>query len=496
MAAVRDACRARQAAQRLSAMLRGLLLSFAYLGFFGWGFRAPFALVLGYLWVDGANPQFLSYGVGLLPMIPVSMIIGIAAIGAYFLMDRREAPRLNAAVVLTTLFAIWCTFTTFVLAEVPDFAAKKWDVAVKTLLFCAFIPYTVRSRVQIEAFLHVLVFSTLVFTLPVGLKTLISGGGYGKALSLVEGNSGLSEGSFLAAVSLMLIPILFYISQHSLILDLAKLRKPTCLGLVIIAIAAAIGTYERTALIGMVVVGGFMWLKSRRKLLFGAFALIVTLVIVYTASAGWSARMATTQTYQQDDSALGRVLVWKWTLGYVASHPFGGGFNAYVIDHIVFPDGSEAFGKAFHSIYFEVLGEQGFPGLLMFSGLLVYTFLAIRRVRRSTKSLPALLWAHDLAGALHVALLTILACGAFIGIGFQPFIYYLVMAVTCLAENVRKAHLAMAEPAITRHDVRILPQRNLAPRPVPLTPVSPAPSRAAVPWRQRAPGVADNVRPG
>jgi O-antigen ligase len=148
--------------------------------------------------------------------------------------------------------------------------------------------------------------------------------------------------------------------------------------------------------------------------------------------------MSTVQSYDQESSALGRILVWRWTLDYVARHPWGGGFNVFYINHIVFPDGQEVFGKAFHSIYFEVLGELGIPGILMFCGLLLWTLFGLQRVARAARGNSGMTWARDLAHALQAALLTLMACGAFIGIAFQPFVHYTVAASISLIAYVRR----------------------------------------------------------
>jgi putative inorganic carbon (HCO3(-)) transporter len=426
-------------------MLRSLFLTGAYLSFFVFGASAPFVLTLGYVWVDGADPQFLSYGTGLLPKLPISLIIGAAAFGSYLMMDRRDGPRFNPATGLVLLFALWVTITTFVIAEVPSAAFDKWNEAVKTLLFSAFLPYAIRSRVQIESFLQILLFSTAIFFMPVGIKTFLSGGGYGVTLSMVPFNSGLGEGATLATIALMMIPIALFLAQHSLLLAFTNWRKVGYVGLCIIAVFASVGTYERTALVGFGVVGVMLVLKSRHKILVGASVGIAALGIIYLTSSGWNERIATVADYSSDGSALGRVLVWRWTLQYVAGHPLGGGFNVYLIDHIVFPDGYEVWGKAFHSIYFEVLGEQGYVGFAIFAALLIYTFFSLRRIIRVTKAHAEMLWARDLAGALQTALLTLMACGAFIGIAFQPFIYYVVAITVSLRHNVGRS-LPAADP--------------------------------------------------
>jgi O-antigen ligase len=161
--------------------------------------------------------------------------------------------------------------------------------------------------------------------------------------------------------------------------------------------------------------------------------------------ASFTERMATIDSYQADASASTRIQVWKWTLGYVHDHPFGGGFDAYrqnqirydtveVVDH-----GAQATvdktlqvdsARAYHSSYFEMLGEQGWPGLALWLAInlggLVRMEVLRRRYRRSAD--PDEAWIAPLASALQVAHLIYLLGGAFVGIAFQPFVYQLVGA--------------------------------------------------------------------
>ena len=138
-----------------------------------------------------------------------------------------------------------------------------------------------------------------------------------------------------------------------------------------LAVVTAIGTYERSALIGIFVLGIYMWTRTKQKLGFGIVVLIAGCLMIYATSGAWNERVATIGNFEQENSAFTRILVWRWTLEFTATHPFGGAFQTYLINHIEFPatDGQPAtiqFGRAFHSIYFEMLGEQGYPGLAIF----------------------------------------------------------------------------------------------------------------------------------
>ncbi|MBV1799979.1 putative O-glycosylation ligase, exosortase A system-associated [Siccirubricoccus sp. G192] len=432
-------------------MLRSLYVVLVYLAFLALGVVAPFVFSLGYVWVDTFNPQRIDYI--MLPLFPVSLVMGAGAVGGYILLDRRSPPPISLFMVLTLALAIWVTLTTAFLAVAPDAAWAKWDWASKTILFSAFFPFIFRSRIQIEAFLQVYIFSLTIHFVSAAIKTIFSGGGYGRVLSVAatSGDYGLAEGSTLAAVALMVVPIIFFLRAHTRILPKSILTDALYAGLVAAAIIGAIGTYARTGLIGMVVVGVAMWIRTSRKITFGIIGAVAAAAVIYLTSDAWNERISTIQDYDQESSALGRILAWKWTLQFVASNPLGGGFDAYRINQIVFPatelhpEPLVVYGKAFHSIYFEVLGEHGWIGLGLFLGLVATTFLTQQVVVRRTRKVKELEWCRELALALQVSLLTMLACGAFIGIAFQPMFYYLFAISSCLGLHVRRALKSMAE---------------------------------------------------
>lgn len=413
--------------------MRSLYLAFVYLTFFVTGAAAPFALTLGYLWVNVFRPQEVSYT--LLNSLPISMMTAVAAVGSYLLLDRRYPPRPNLVMILTLCLAFWVTLTTIFFAVVPEVAWRKWDWAFKTLLFSVFLQFTIRSRVQIEAFLQVYVLGIAANFIPVGIKTLISGGGYGQTLSL-GGDSIIGESSTLATVSIMTIPILLCLRNHTLLLPERWIKDPLYLGLVFLAVIAAIGTYARTAVIGFIVVGIAIWIQTQRKIFYGFIAAIAAISVVFFTSDEWNERISTIDDYQSEGSALGRILVWRWTLQFVAENPFGGGFESYLINLITFPDGQQARGKAFHSIYFELLGEHGWPGLIIFLSICIAIIFQQRVIIRSTKGDFDMAWSRDLAKALQTSLATLMVCGAFIGIAFLPMFYFIFAISTALRLHV------------------------------------------------------------
>jgi probable O-glycosylation ligase (exosortase A-associated) len=435
-------------------VLRSLWLLGLYLLFLGLGTTTPFVMTLGYVWVDTFRPQEVAWFI--LNELPVAMIIGAGAFATYFAMDRRSPPPLTLASVMQVSIAIWMT-ATLLWAELPDRAWMKWDAAFKSVLFAAFVPLAIRSRVQIEAFVTTWVFSLAANFIPFGLKTLISGGGYGVHLGLQNTNAGLGEGGQLSTFCLMAVPLVLYLGKWGQLLPKVPMAYAAYFGAAILAIVAALGTYERSAIIGLVALGFYMFLRSRRKILYLMVAGAVAVVLIGNMASSWNERVVSIGDYNTDGSSLTRILVWKWTLGYVATHPLGGSFDSYGVNTIVMPDNSVQQGRAFHSIYFEVLGELGWPGLAMFLTAVAASFFNLLRLSRKYRKSPDLAWVSELSDAIQSGLLVFLTAGAFVGIAFQPPFWYFVSMSICLRAFAWRAERADATEAT---GWRLAAQRN------------------------------------
>jgi hypothetical protein len=96
------------------------------------------------------------------------------------------------------------------------------------------------------------------------------------------------------------------------------------------------------------------------------------------------------------------------------------------------------FGHAFESIYFEMLGEQGWIGLGLFVGLVGWTMLRLRRLVRRTRNIPHLAWCADMSDAVQAAMVVFMTAGAFIDVAFQPELWYFVALSISLTEYVRR----------------------------------------------------------
>jgi len=420
------------------------------------GLRKPFIFVLGYAYVDIVSPQRLSYY--LLNSLPVSLIFFVLALGGFLAVDDKKGTRLAGRQVLMILLLLWCGYTTFT-ADFPAAAAEKWGWVWKALLFAIFLPFTLRTRLRIEGLLLFMVVSAGSIIVTGGIKTMIGGGGYGTLNLGLSDNSGLYEGSTISTVAIAIIPTILFLARYGTVFPRDWKVRLYSIALVFACLLIPIGTVTRTGLIciGLVAIMGLR--DSKRRFLYIAGMGVALMVAIPFLPASYTQRMHTIQGYQADESASTRVAVWGWTWNYVQDHPAGGGFNAYLGNHIKI-ELKDARGqpinnqveydkaRAFHSAYFEMLGEQGFPGLFLWAALHLSSLFRLemlrRRFRKSTN--PDEEWIAPLATALQHGHIIYLVGSLFIGIAFQPFVYMMIASEIGLDSYVKRTRPLKARP--------------------------------------------------
>jgi probable O-glycosylation ligase (exosortase A-associated) len=427
--------------------MQSLFLTAVFSSLMFFGFTAAFAAALGFVWVDIVKPQQLAYSI--INDLPLSLVAALTTLFLFAAKDKKFAPRFGAILFMIAIFLVWVTFTAS-LSDFPTRAWAKWDWASKVLIFAVLIPYIFRSRVQIEAFILVFVFAASTIFFSAGVKTILGGGGYGVLAIMGSGNTGLAESSTLALVCVMLIPLMVFVMRHSLLLPKHRLMTYLFVGMIVTALAAVVGTSARTGVIAVVVLCLLSILKSKKKLWWFAGIGLAAIVVmnIDLSSTHWGARMSTIETYNADSSALGRLKVWQWTINFVGSHPLGGGFDAYMYNRIaaVSSDGIVQYlpewqigGKAFHSIYFEILGEQGIVGFTLYFSIILLALLTLRKIKKTWRNHAGMAWVVALSDALTASILVFLAGGAFVGIAYQPYIFYMVSLTVALDQYALRA---------------------------------------------------------
>ncbi|MGC1469230.1 MAG: putative O-glycosylation ligase, exosortase A system-associated [Sphingorhabdus sp.] len=404
-------------------------------------FKRPFLFTLVYAYIDIIAPQRLSYF--LLNSIPLSLILFALALLGFLVSDDKRDVRVSPRWALLLVLLAYCGYSTTVAVE-PLAAQEKWSWVWKALVFASFLPLLLKTKLRIEALALTLVLCASALIVTGGIKTALGGGGYGSLVLLINDNSGLYEGSIISCVAIAIIPLIVWLAQHGTIFKPDWKVKTYATALTFAALLIPVGTQARTGLVCIAVLALLFIRQTKRRFLYLTGAAVIGLAAIPFLPSAFSQRMETIQDYKADESAATRVAVWKWTWEFVKEHPFGGGFDAYrinkirydlpVVDENGFDTGAVDRreivdqGRAYHSSFFEMLGEQGFPGLIIWLLIHVGGVWRMEMVARLYKKRNRAdeSWVAPLATALQNAQIIYLVGSLFVGIAFQPFVYMLV----------------------------------------------------------------------
>ncbi len=405
-------------------------------------FKRPFLFTLIYAYIDIVSPQRLSYF--LLNSIPLSLVMFVLAFLGFLVSDHKKNVRIAPRWVLLLVLLAYCGYTTTVAAE-PVAALEKWSWVWKALVFAAFLPLTLHTKLRIEALVLTMVLCASALIVTGGIKTAAGGGGYGSLVILIDDNSGLFEGSIISCVAITIIPLILWLAKHGTIFKPDWMVRLYAAALILACLLIPVGTQARTGIVCIAVLGLLLLRYARHRMLYlGAVAIIGLAAIPFLPSS-FTERADTIKDYQADESASTRIAVWAWTWEYVKEHPMGGGFEVYRQNRIRYdmaqkqnanetpsvdmPAAKEVVdqGRAFHSSYFEMLGEQGFPGLIIWLVIQlggVWRMEVIQRLYRKRDRADES-WVAPLATALQNAQIIFLVGSLFVGIAFQAYFFML-----------------------------------------------------------------------
>lgn len=396
----------------------------------------PYIGILFWCWISYMNPHRLTWGVAY--NFPAALVIGAGTlVGLFLSREQKKIPWSREAILLLVLWGFYVVTTSFAL--VPNAAWARFQSISKILLMTFATMALVTSRQRFRWFLLVISLSVGFFGVKGGIFSLRSGGVdriYGPPGSFLEDNNDL------ALATVMVLPLLFYLARD-------ESRKWLAWGLRgagVLSIISVIFTYSRGGFVGLAAITGWALLKSKKKFL-------AAIVMAVAVGAGfmfvpqqWVERM-TTIGDMGDESALGRINAWMYAYNLASARPLGGGFDTFTPDLFLryAPDPTDF--HAAHSIYFEMLGEQGFFGLALFLTIIVSTIFTLEGIRNRYKRWPELRWAADYADMIQIALIGYVTSGAFLGRANFDLYYHLIASAIILKSLARREAWEVSQPA-------------------------------------------------
>lgn len=373
-----------------------------------------------------------------------NLLIALATIISYVFQKNKIKTEGSALTTLILFFFMWTTISSTFTISNPDFVWFEWGIFLKITIFYILCILTIKTKHHINIFIWAITLSAAYFGAAEGLKYIVTLGGH--TVAGIPG-SRLSDRNELAlAVNMTLPLIVFLLSQTKY-----KWLKIALIGAVIFNVVAIVGSFSRGGLLGLIVIGGYFFLQSKRKVLVSIVLILSVAVGSSFVSDKWTNRMDTINTMEQDNSFLGRVVAWKQAVLMAADHPiFGGGFKAgqnpsvwylYEADfhrlNFIIDTGDYKVDrpKAAHSIYFQVLGDQGFAGLFIFLTILLITY---RKLSWATKNTDDE-WVIGLARMLKVSLVAYLAGGAALSLPYFDLSFAIFALTHILCEVIKRS---------------------------------------------------------
>jgi probable O-glycosylation ligase (exosortase A-associated) len=377
------------------------------------------------LFLEYARPTTFVPGLGALPLnsvVPLTLLL-------VCIFSRNLRP---LADILRDPLAKWISvyFVLIALSMVhADVTMNAYNVFTWVMGYVFFSFMILRIVTSHERMLGV--FATLVvahlFLLAMNPEVVMNS----EVRNYIQGATFLGDGNDFSLSVCILVPMC---------IELAKAARSKWKQLVwwlslLVLLVALVNTQSRGATLGIIAVGGYLWLASPHKgRMIVAIAIAAVGVLVYAPDVYFE-RMGTIAHYQEEGSAMGRIVAWKAGLRMMADNPLlGVGAGHYGIAFGTIyrpPDLGPMPWLTAHSMYFLVIGELGLPGIVT---LLVLTFgnlLANRRLRRallSRRADPAVALGPDPAATLYMlnaSMVGLMVAGAFLSVAYYPHVFVL-----------------------------------------------------------------------
>jgi len=397
--------------------MRDLLMVLLVLAALPSALRHTYVAVNLWTWISIMNPHRLTYGFA--GDFPFAAVAAVAALLSLLITkDELKLPK-EKAVVLLILFVVWMCITTAA-AYYPGASFDQLKKVLKIQLMTLIALAAIKERRHIDLFIWINVISIGFYGLKGGFFTISTGGNarvWGPPGGFIEGNNEI------AVALIMAIPLMNYLR---LMAGNVWLKRGLVL-LMLLSAAAALGTQSRGALLALGAMGFVMWMRSERKLIMGVIVALAGIGLIAFMPSGWEERMGTIAEYDQDASAMGRINAWWLAFNIANARLTGAGYEAYTGELFAAFAPNPLDIHVAHSIYFSVLGEHGYIGLILFLLMWLSTLGVARRLRNQTRNVEELAWLFHLAGMCQVSLIGYAVGGTFLSLAYFDLPYNIMV---------------------------------------------------------------------
>lgn len=404
----------------------------------GWGFaiQGPLYAACLYLWIAYFRPESWAWN-------PVFGTLNLSYIAGAYLVIRSIVSgvrlRLDIRTVLMLLFLAH-SFVSAWLGLNSEHSLGYWQEFAKVIVISILLTTIIQTAAELR-----LIF--LVITLSLGFEAVKQGWAQ---LILNPGARNdnwvpfLGDNNLVAVGMAMLLPIIGALGATS-----TGWRKRAFQFMSIGVLYRGLSTYSRGGFLSLGAVSAIWFWRSEHKLkTLVAVAIAAVLILPVLPQQFWD-RMSTitAPTEERDTSQQGRLHFWEVAVVMANDRPLiGVGHRGYepAYNTYDFSEGRYLTNRAVHSAWFGVLGELGYPGLLLFVAIIVSSLATCRRVRLAARrgEIPGPLGPYAIG--LESSLIAFMVGGSFVSFQYCEMLWHF------FALSIALERVAVAEAAVNR----------------------------------------------
>jgi putative inorganic carbon (HCO3(-)) transporter len=381
--------------------------------------RFPWIGVMLWTWISIMNPHRYAYGFSV--EAPVAAIAAVCTLIGFLIERDKRSPFKGPAIVAFAVFFAWMTLSWLAGLD-PAGDYPQWSKVAK-IYFMIFVALALlHTKQHIFALIWVCAGSLALLGLKGGLFTIVSGGGervWGPPGSFIEDNNEF------AVALIMTIPLLRFLQKQLQ----NRWGRHALTGVMVLLVISAIGSHSRGALLAVVAMVALLWWRDSNRLRNLIFIVPVAIAVLQFASDRWFARMETIGEFETDMSSLGRISAWWTAFNLAKVHLFGVGFNAARPELFILYSPYPDLVQGAHSIYFQILGNHGFIGLLLWLTIWLLTWQSAGWLRKHAAGIPQAQWAAHFGAMAQVSLVGYFVGGAFLSLAYFDLPYNVMAAI-------------------------------------------------------------------
>lgn len=430
--------------------MRDILITMMVFGILPFILRYPWYGVLAWSWLSYMNPHRLAWGFAY--TMPFAQIVAMVLLVSLLISREKKSLPANSLVVVWVVFLIWLSICS-IFAFYPDLAYLQWNKVVKIQLITFVTLMLMRDFERVNQLIWVIVFSIGFYSVKGGIFTIMTGGGYH-----VFGPDGseIMENNALAIAILMIVPLMVYLNRFPPKPWVKKIM-PYC---IFFSLASVIGSQSRGAVLAILAVGAYYWWKSNSKLVTALlFAFLATITVLFMPQS-WHDRVDSISEYQEDSSSMGRIRAWQYSIAVANDRITGGGFGSWSLQNYYRYGINTERAFVAHSIYFSVLNDAGWPGLILFLSILWLMWRQLSKVIKLTENDPDRAQHNFLARMMQISIVAFMAGGAFLSLSYFDLAWHFMAITVTLYRLARTPHedggegVAIQKSKVARRGVR------------------------------------------